>query len=144
MALINEKSSPDANANMSGMNQNCYSESSSFGHWSCSNAVFNWFASRSTTSNNLKDGWIIDSGANQHMSLSDKNMYNCVDVTHLNLTVGHPNGTKAKITKIGDLKLSPNVILNDVLFVPEYSVNLLSVHKLSRDRLKAKENNDDW
>ncbi|GKB09235.1 ribonuclease H-like domain-containing protein [Tanacetum coccineum] len=65
-------------------------------------------------------GWIIDSGANQHMTNSIKNMIYVVDVTDLNLTVGHPNGTLAKITHIGNLRLNNNVILFDVLVIPEY------------------------
>ncbi|GJX21457.1 putative RNA-directed DNA polymerase, partial [Tanacetum coccineum] len=60
-------------------------------------------------------GWIIDSGANQHMTDNIKNMIHVVDVTDLNLTVGHPNGTLAKITHIGNLILNNNVILSDVL-----------------------------
>nr|GEV76138.1 hypothetical protein [Tanacetum cinerariifolium] len=47
--------------------------------------------------------------------------------------VGHPNGTQALITKIGDFKINNEVTLYDVLVVPEYTVSLLSIHKLSRD-----------
>ncbi|GJS08285.1 hypothetical protein Tco_0365081 [Tanacetum coccineum] len=78
-------------------------------------------------------GYIIDSGANQHMTNSIKNMIYVVDVTDLNLTVGHPNGTLAKITHIGNLRLNNNVILFDVLVIPEYCVSLLFVHKLIKD-----------
>ncbi|MFS7906152.1 hypothetical protein Hanom_Chr01g00055911 [Helianthus anomalus] len=39
----------------------------------------------------------------------------------------------ALVTKIGDIKLSDKVILYDVFFVPNYCVNLISVHKLARD-----------
>ncbi|GJV12284.1 ribonuclease H-like domain-containing protein, partial [Tanacetum coccineum] len=39
----------------------------------------------------------------------------------LRLTVGHPNGIMAKITAIGSLKLTKNVVLFDVLVVPEYN-----------------------
>ncbi|KAJ0623415.1 putative RNA-directed DNA polymerase [Helianthus annuus] len=77
--------------------------------------------------------WICDSGANQHMVKTDKDMFNCVDVSEYDLTVSHLNGTKAKVSKIGSIKLAKGVILNDVFFVPDYSVNLLSVHKLSKD-----------
>ncbi|GKC20435.1 hypothetical protein Tco_1022585 [Tanacetum coccineum] len=38
-------------------------------------------------------GWIIDSGANQHMTISTLNMFGVIDITDLNLTVGHPNRT---------------------------------------------------
>ncbi|XP_071739254.1 uncharacterized protein [Rutidosis leptorrhynchoides] len=45
---------------------------------------------------------------------------NVFDVTHLNLTVGHPNGIKALIRKIGDLNLTKNIVLHNVLLIPEY------------------------
>ncbi|GJY68778.1 ribonuclease H-like domain-containing protein, partial [Tanacetum coccineum] len=44
-----------------------------------------------------------------------------VDVSGLKLTLGHPNGTLAKITHVGNLKLNNDVILFDVLVVPEYT-----------------------
>nr|GEX27938.1 ribonuclease H-like domain-containing protein [Tanacetum cinerariifolium] len=78
-------------------------------------------------------GWIIDSLANQHINNNIKNMIHVVDVTDKNLTARHPNGTLAKITHIGNLILNNNVILFDVLVIPEYCVNLLSVHKLIKD-----------
>ncbi|GJS24272.1 ribonuclease H-like domain-containing protein [Tanacetum coccineum] len=56
-----------------------------------------------------------------------------VDVSELNITVGHPNGTLAKITHIGNLKLNNDVVLFDDLVIPEYCVSLLSVHKLIKD-----------
>ncbi|KAF5779215.1 putative RNA-directed DNA polymerase [Helianthus annuus] len=62
----------------------------------------------------------------------DKDMFDCIDVSEYDLTVSHPNGTKAKVSKIGSIKLAKDVILNDVFFVPTYSVNLLSVYKLSK------------
>ncbi|GKA57053.1 ribonuclease H-like domain-containing protein [Tanacetum coccineum] len=73
------------------------------------------------------------SGANQHMTVSAKNLINMVDISNLCLIVGLPSGTQALITKIRDLKLNNKITLYDVLVVPEYTVSLLSVHKLSRD-----------
>ncbi|GKA96848.1 ribonuclease H-like domain-containing protein, partial [Tanacetum coccineum] len=78
-------------------------------------------------------GWIIDSGANQHLTTSTIGMINVVDISNLNITVGHPNGTVATISHVGDLRLSNNVILYDVLVVPGYCVSLLSVNKLIKD-----------
>ncbi|GJR87104.1 ribonuclease H-like domain-containing protein [Tanacetum coccineum] len=78
-------------------------------------------------------GWIIDSGANQHLTTSTIGMINVVDIFNLNITVGHPNGTVATISHVGDLRLSNYVILYDVLVVPGYCVSLLSVNKLIKD-----------
>ncbi|KAJ0848538.1 putative RNA-directed DNA polymerase [Helianthus annuus] len=65
--------------------------------------------------------WIVDSGANQHMVKSDRDMFDWVDVSDFDLKVGHPNGTNVKVFKIGKLKLIDGVILEDVFYVPEYS-----------------------
>ncbi|XP_071741361.1 uncharacterized protein [Rutidosis leptorrhynchoides] len=82
---------------------------------------------------NVNFGWIIDSGANHHMTNSDKGFESVCDVSSLNLTVGHPNGTRAKVEMIGNLRISDKLVLYDVLVVPEYCVNLLSVYCLVRD-----------
>ncbi|GKD06931.1 ribonuclease H-like domain-containing protein [Tanacetum coccineum] len=78
-------------------------------------------------------GWIIDSGANQHLTTSTIGMINVLDISNLNITIGHPNCTIATISHVGDLRLSNNVILYDVLVVPSYCVSLLSVNKLIKD-----------
>jgi hypothetical protein len=60
-------------------------------------------------------------------------MFNVVDITSIRIAVGHPNGTLATISHVGNLKLTNNVTLYDVLVVPGYCVSLLSVNKLIRD-----------
>ncbi|GKE13279.1 ribonuclease H-like domain-containing protein, partial [Tanacetum coccineum] len=54
------------------------------------------------------------STTNANMAASAKNLTNVVDVSNLGLTVGHPNGTQALITKIRDLKINNEVTLYDV------------------------------
>nr|GEV07428.1 zinc finger, CCHC-type [Tanacetum cinerariifolium] len=61
----------------------------------------------------LLKGWIIDSGANPHLTTSTIGMINIVDISNINIIVGHPNGTIATISHVGDLRLSNNVILFD-------------------------------
>lgn len=58
-------------------------------------------------------------------------MLNVVNVSHLKITVVHPNGTIEKLNQIGSFKFSETLIIHDVLVVPGYHVSLLSVHKLS-------------
>ncbi|GKD98717.1 hypothetical protein Tco_1382614 [Tanacetum coccineum] len=55
------------------------------------------------------------------------------DISHLKIKVGHPNGTEAFISKIGNLKLSNGLVLYDVLVIHEYCVTLISVHKLVKE-----------
>ncbi|GJR36843.1 DUF4219 domain-containing protein [Tanacetum coccineum] len=88
----------------------------------------------SKQSGNVKSlGLIIDSGANQHMTDSTKDMFNVVDISSLMLTVGHSNRTLAKITTICRLKLTSGIVLFDILVVPEYNVRLLFVNKMIKD-----------
>ncbi|GJU52742.1 hypothetical protein Tco_1226456 [Tanacetum coccineum] len=49
------------------------------------------------------------------MTVTTKNMFGVIDISDLNHTVGHPNGTMAKIKYVGNLKLSKDVVLYDVL-----------------------------
>ncbi|XP_071693351.1 uncharacterized protein [Rutidosis leptorrhynchoides] len=105
------------------------------GSWLYSNMTScHLFNSVSNSSLNLnKSGWIIDSGANQHYVNAHHHLHNLVDVSNLGLVVGHPNGSLATITKIGDCKITTSVTLFDVLVVPEYVVSLLAVSKMARD-----------
>ncbi|GJZ39120.1 ribonuclease H-like domain-containing protein [Tanacetum coccineum] len=63
---------------------------------------------------------MADFEANQHMTISTLNMFGIIDISDLNLIMGHPNGSLAKIKYVANLKLSENVVLFDVLVVPEY------------------------
>ncbi|GJZ01703.1 hypothetical protein Tco_0519664 [Tanacetum coccineum] len=101
LSLINEKPSPTAN--MSGIKPNFFNNNSKYVMY------------------NVTLGWIIDSGANQHTTDSTKEMFNIVDISSFILTVGHPNGTLAKITVIGSLRLTSGIVLFDVLVEPEYN-----------------------
>nr|GEY47268.1 hypothetical protein [Tanacetum cinerariifolium] len=58
------------------------------------------------------------------MTDSTKDMFNAVDISSLILTIGHPNGTLAKITAIGSLKLTRGIVLFDICDIPEYNVSL--------------------
>ncbi|GKA74192.1 ribonuclease H-like domain-containing protein, partial [Tanacetum coccineum] len=99
LSLINEKPSPTANMS----------------EFFCAKSKYVMY--------NVTLGWIIDSGANQHMTDSTKDMLNIVDISSLMLNIGHPNGTLPKITAIGSLRLTSGIVLFDVL---EYNVRFES------------------
>ena len=67
------------------------------------------------------------------MIASESLLHDTVDVSKLDLLVCHPNGTSAKIEKIGNMNLSNSLTLFDVFAVPDFNVNLLSVHKVYKD-----------
>nr|GEW60465.1 ribonuclease H-like domain-containing protein [Tanacetum cinerariifolium] len=72
-------------------------------------------------------------GANQHITYTNKNLIDVIDISYLKIKVTHPNGTEAFITRIGNMPLTDYLTLYNVLFVPEYCVSLISVHKVARD-----------
>ncbi|GKE67774.1 hypothetical protein Tco_1521935 [Tanacetum coccineum] len=49
---------------------------------------------------------MADSEATQHMTYTDKELDIVLDISDPKIKVGHPNGTYAFISKIGNLKLS--------------------------------------
>ncbi|GKA01081.1 ribonuclease H-like domain-containing protein, partial [Tanacetum coccineum] len=56
-------------------------------------------------------GLIVDSGANQHLTYTDKDLLNVIDISKLGLKVSHLNGTKAFINKVGNMILNENLTL---------------------------------
>ncbi|GKB07038.1 hypothetical protein Tco_0835271 [Tanacetum coccineum] len=76
---------------------------------------------------------MADSGANQHLTVSTVGMSNIVDISNLKINVGHPNGTLATVSHVGNLQLTKNVVLYDVLVVPGYCVSLFSMNKMIKD-----------
>ncbi|GJT24663.1 hypothetical protein Tco_0894600 [Tanacetum coccineum] len=71
------------------------------------------------------NGKIVDLEENQHMTHLDKELDNVLDISHLKIKFGHPNGTEAFISKIRNIRLSNGLILYDMLVIPEYCVILL-------------------
>ncbi|GJU86025.1 ribonuclease H-like domain-containing protein [Tanacetum coccineum] len=126
--LINDKSSGSIHANIAGrasfFNGNV---------WFNINFSRYFYSNSSLSMTTITLGWIIDSGANQHLTGSTSGMSNVVNISDLKIIVGHPNSTLAIISHVGNLKLANNVMLYDVLVFSGYCVSLLSVNKLIRD-----------
>ena len=73
--------------------------------------------------------WIIDSGASDHIT---PNLEMLTSVQKLSNPgyITMPNGKHSRIAHIGSVRLSPTLLLTNVLHVPEFQFNLLSVSKL--------------
>ncbi|GJS81790.1 ribonuclease H-like domain-containing protein [Tanacetum coccineum] len=82
---------------------------------------------------NMAARLIVDSGANQDLTYTNKFLVNVINISKLKIKVSHPNGTEALITKVGNMKLTEHLTLYDVLVVPEYCASLMCVHKVARD-----------
>ncbi|GJU79874.1 ribonuclease H-like domain-containing protein [Tanacetum coccineum] len=104
-----------------------------------SSTVFNknfekFFCSNSSLHYKLvSKGLITDSGANQHITYTDKNLIDVIDISYLKIKVTHPNRIEVFITRIGNMPLTNYLTLYDVLVLLEYCVSLMSVHKVARD-----------
>ncbi|XP_074346214.1 uncharacterized protein LOC141684984 [Apium graveolens] len=73
--------------------------------------------------------WIVDSGASDHMTPHGSaliNTYPLLGFQSINL----PTGDKVIISKKGQLLLAPTLFLDNVLVVPTFRHNLLSVQRL--------------
>ncbi|KAF7840931.1 BURP domain-containing protein BNM2A-like [Senna tora] len=86
----------------------------------------------STSSFKYGDDWIIDSGASSHVTGNVELLENLRPVTGKN-TVTLPDGSVKTVTFIGNAEVSKNLKLVNVLFVPEFKYNLISVGKLVCD-----------
>lgn len=76
-----------------------------------------------------RDAWIIDSGASSHVC-SDLAMFTELTPVH-NVTVTLPN-MKVPITHTGIIHITDALVLYDVLHVPDFRFNLISVSNLLR------------
>ena len=75
------------------------------------------------------DTWVIDTGATDHMVHSAKFFTKITSILHTSVEL--PNGESALVTHIGTVQISDSLTLFDVLCVPSFSFNLISVSKLT-------------
>ncbi|XP_074377296.1 uncharacterized protein LOC141718814 [Apium graveolens] len=74
------------------------------------------------------DKWILDSGVTDHITPHFKlltDVYAITTVLHLS------NGCHTPVTHAGTVHLHKNIVLTDVLYVPTFTYNLLSIPKLT-------------
>ncbi|KAK9673127.1 hypothetical protein RND81_12G148200 [Saponaria officinalis] len=78
------------------------------------------------------DNWIIDSGATNHMS-SKLDVINNVKELQTKLRISLPDGRYVLVTHKGEVDLNRDLQLTDVLYVPSFKHNLMSVQKLIKE-----------
>ena len=81
--------------------------------------------------NTNKTLWIIDSGASDHMT-GNKALLTKIVPLHL-CNIKLPTGKTAQISHKGNVYVNDQIALKNVLYVPDFQRNLLSVRKLSMD-----------
>ncbi|KAL8133051.1 hypothetical protein AgCh_008493 [Apium graveolens] len=80
-----------------------------------------------------KGGWLIDSGAIDHIcsDLSLFHNYKSVEGTKEYITI--PDGRQIPIVHTGSVTVHPGLVLHNVLHIPQFQFNLLSVQRICKD-----------
>ena len=81
-------------------------------------------------SSTMQPLWILDSGATDHITPYLTSFRSYKETVGPDNFITTTNGYRAKVKHIGSVKLTPNIILHDVLHVPELHFNLISINKL--------------
>ncbi|CAM8888286.1 unnamed protein product [Rhodiola kirilowii] len=82
-----------------------------------------------TTTKISIDTWILDSGATDHIT-SHMHLLHDVKTLQIPYEVLMPNGSTASVTHIGSCHINQQLTIHDVLLVPDFKFNLLSIGKL--------------
>ena len=69
--------------------------------------------------------WVIDTGAFDHIVYSVSMLTTFTSISHCVLK--SPNNESATVTHVGTIQLSAQFTLHNVLCVPSFTINLLSV-----------------
>ncbi|GAU17048.1 hypothetical protein TSUD_105470 [Trifolium subterraneum] len=80
---------------------------------------------------NHLDTWILDSGATDHVCAS-LSLFTAYKKVHP-IPVKLPNGNIVTTDIIGDILVTPSITLRNVLYMPHFSFNLISVSRVSKD-----------
>ena len=84
------------------------------------------------SSNEFRNAWILDSGATDHMT-HNPNQFKTYLPCPSNRKIVFANGTTTTEASIGDVQVTSNLVLKNVLHVPQLSTNLVSIQKLTQD-----------
>ena len=77
--------------------------------------------------------WIIDSGSTDHICNDLSLFTNMKNISDDNHKITTPDDTQHQVTKKGNIELSNSILLKDVLYVPVFHFNHLSVYKICLD-----------
>lgn len=80
-----------------------------------------------------KLGWLIDSGATDHICSNIDDFVSHKPLQPVEYITIPDDGKKVAIKNVGTVQLNSNMLLHNVLHVPEFQFNLLSVKRLCKD-----------
>lgn len=77
--------------------------------------------------------WLLESGASHHMTGIIDHLFDCSNIPPFPVSL--PDGVHTTATTQGSVRLSPTLVLHNVLFMPNIKCNHISVGQLSLDAL---------
>ncbi|KAL0372319.1 UNVERIFIED_CONTAM: Retrovirus-related Pol polyprotein from transposon RE1 [Sesamum calycinum] len=80
--------------------------------------------------------WIVDSGATNHMC-GDAHFFTALTKLHKPTLVHLPDNSISYATHLGNIALSPKLTLTDMLLIPNFKHNLISVSQLCKSHSVA-------
>ncbi|CAN1765799.1 hypothetical protein LINPERHAP1_LOCUS9737 [Linum perenne] len=75
--------------------------------------------------------WILDTGASDHITCSRRYFTSSKPVFGVNVYL--PDSSSVSVSHIGTAKLPNGLVIYDVLLVPNFHFNLVSISKLTND-----------
>ncbi|XP_021624990.1 uncharacterized protein LOC110624181 [Manihot esculenta] len=75
------------------------------------------------------DSWILDTGATNHMC-SNSSLFITLQTLHKHISVCFLDGNTTQVTQSGRLNLFEKLLLNDILYIPHFQYNLVSISQL--------------
>ena len=89
---------------------------------------------RSTSVNSGSVKWIIDTGASNHMASNSEILHTCHKMSqYADNKVHLPTGQTVSVAYTGSSKIFNDCSISNVLVLPEFKFNLLSVSRLTRE-----------
>jgi hypothetical protein len=76
-------------------------------------------------------GWIVDTGATHHTCFDMKWFRNCTKIEPISVNL--PNGNTTEANCRGQIRLTQELSIDNVLYLPQFAVNLISVSKLIKE-----------
>jgi hypothetical protein len=90
------------------------------------------FSCHTISSSQNQFTWILDTGATNHIICSPL-LFDSIVLSKTLSKVHLPNGQTVPIVFTATVKFSPNIVLHNALYVPSFTVNLVSVSRLTAD-----------
>ena len=99
--------------------------------WFSPSFEYSVFSSGVNTSHIGSTDWILDNGATDHM-VHSLHFFKSI-TSSVQISVRLPNGDMVKVTHIGTAQVSASLLLKNVLCIPSFSFNLISISKLTQN-----------